>query len=155
MKSCCFRPRERLFRKTVNQDIPTSHNDLYVNFLNVSKDVVNRWTEDNPITDGYPRLFDAFGGQVIDISSIAPNNDKVTNGALIKNLSYFKISDIRLTYTFPDARWMRRAYISSLGISASVSNVCIFSNYDGIDPETPGAVYPKSRDFILGLNIGF
>lgn len=144
-----------IFRKTANQDIPTSHNDLYVNFLNVSKDVVNRWTEDNPITDGYPRLFDAFGEQVIDISSITSNYDKVTNGALIKNLSYFKISDIRLTYTFPDARWMRRAYISSLGISASVSNVCIFSNYDGIDPETPGAVYPKSRDFILGLNIGF
>ena len=81
----------------------TSRSDLYINHLNVSKDVVNLY----------------------------------------------------LNYSFPDAQWMRKARITSFGLTASVSNVCIFSNYSGIDPETPGAVYPQARNFTLGLNIGF
>ncbi|MCH5327551.1 MAG: SusC/RagA family TonB-linked outer membrane protein [Coprobacter sp.] len=142
--------------KTINQTIPTSRNDLYVNHLNVSRKVVNRWTSDNPRTDAYPRLMDAFAGQVVNFVQERPSYSSVVDAALMKNISYFKIGDIRLTYSFPESsRWMRKAHIASFGVSGSVSNVLIFSNYDGIDPETPGAVYPKSRDFILGLNIGF
>lgn len=36
------------------EPIPNSKYDLYVNHLNVVRDVTHRWTPDNPITDGYP-----------------------------------------------------------------------------------------------------
>ena len=145
---------------TSGQNAPqTSRSDLYINHLNVSKDVVNRWTESNPITDGYPRLVDAYGTKIsIDgkfLEDYTTTLSYITNGAFIENISYFKISNIYLNYSFPDAQWMRKARITSFGLTASVSNVCIFSNYSGIDPETPGAVYPQARNFTLGLNIGF
>ena len=144
---------------SVQNNPQTSRSDLYVNHLNVSKDVVNRWTESNPITNGYPRLVDAYGTKIsIDgkfLEDYTTTLSYITNGAFIENISYFKISNIYLNYSFPDAQWMRKARITSFGLTASVSNVCIFSNYSGIDPETPGAVYPQARNFTLGLNIGF
>lgn len=90
-----------------------------------------------------------------ELTDYMTNLSYITNGAFIENISYFKISNIYLNYSFPDAQWMRKARITSFGLTASVSNVCIFSNYSGIDPETPGAVYPQARNFTLGLNIGF
>lgn len=144
---------------TDREVVPTSRNDLYVNHLNVSRKVVNRWTESNPVTNGYPRLIDAYGSKIIIdgeyLEDYMVTINTITDGALIENLSYFKIGDIRLSYSFSEKQWMRKAHINSLGISASMDNTWIISNYSGIDPETPGAVYPQARTFTLGLNIGF
>ena len=117
---------------SVQNNPQTSRSDLYVNHLNVSKDVVNRWTESNPITNGYPRLVDAYGTKIsIDgkfLEDYTTTLSYITNGAFIENISYFKISNIYLNYSFPDAQWMRKARITSFGLTASVSNCLLYTS---------------------------
>ena len=36
-----------------------------------------------------------------------------------------------------------------------MNNLFTITNYSGIDPETPGAVYPLARTFTFGLSVGF
>lgn len=135
--------------------VPTPRNDLYRNFLNQEKDVRHRWTPDNPITDGYPRLIDAYGDRLM-LDKYMPVGSMITNGALFEDVSYFKINTIMLSYSFDSkARWMKQVGISGLGLSFSANNVAIFSNYTGLDPETPGAVYPMARSYSFGLNVEF
>lgn len=43
------------------ESIPTPHNDLYRNHLNVKREVRNRWTPENRTGVKYPRLIDAYG----------------------------------------------------------------------------------------------
>ena len=50
---------------------------------------------------------------------------------------------------------LQKAHINSLGVSLSMTNLFTVTNYSGIDPETPGAVYPTPRTFSIGLSVGF
>lgn len=77
------------------EPIPNSKYDLYVNHLNVVRDVTYRWTPDNPVTDGYPRLIDIYGGRLYDqngnlIAQSLPSESRVTNCLLLENVSYLK-----------------------------------------------------------------
>lgn len=135
------------------EKIPTQDNDLYTNFLNVTKDRVNRWTADNPVTNGYPRIIDAYG-PYLGLSDFMITDNSITRASMLENVSYFKLGSILLSYNI-EGEWMKRAHISSLGLSFSVSNVFTITNYSGIDPETPGAVYPTPRTFAMGVSVGF
>ena len=135
------------------EQIPTQQNDLYVNHLNVSRDVVDRWTPQNPRTDGYPRLLDAYGeyyglrDQMVYLSTI-------TDASMIENISYFKLGSASLSYSFAK-KLIQPLMLSSLAVSMTVNNIFIITNYTGIDPETPGAVYPMARTFSFGVSVGF
>jgi iron complex outermembrane receptor protein len=59
-----------------------------------------------------------------------------------------------LTYSLTD-KLIQRLGISSLGISFTANNLWIITSFSGLNPETPGAVYPMSRSFSFGLNLGF
>ena len=37
----------------------------------------------------------------------------------------------------------------------TVNNLLTITNYSGIDPETPGAVYPIPRTYTMGVSVGF
>ena len=151
---------KRIRRTGVDKEtIPTQKNDLYVNHLNVSRDVRNRWTPTNPRTDGYPRLIDAYAGRLVDqnghyITDDQPSSSTITNCTLLEDVSYLKIGSISLIYSFPED-WIRKLHLSSMSVSFTVNNIYTFTNYSGIDPETPGAVYPQSRAFSFGLSLGF
>lgn len=135
------------------ESIPTQENDLYTNFLNVTKDRVNRWTKDNPITNGYPRIIDAYG-EYLGLDNYMITSSQITRASMLEKVSYFKLGSLLLGYNFEN-EWLKRAHISSLALSFSVSNLFIITNYSGIDPETPGAVYPTPRTFSMGVSIGF
>ena len=45
--------------------------------------------------------------------------------------------------------------MTNLKMNLSLNNFFTITDYDGLDPETPGAVYPVSRSVTFGLNIGF
>ena len=145
---------------TAIQDIPSQKNDLYANHLNVVKDATHRWTVDNPITDGYPRLMDAYAPQIKDqygnyIDNLQPlSSSTITNCALLEDVSYLKISSVSLTYRLPD-RWAAAMKMSDFSVSFLMNNLFIFTNYSGMDPETPGAVYPQSRSFSFNLSFSF
>lgn len=142
-----------------NEPIPSSRNDLYVNHLNVQKGVTHRWTVDNPVTDGYPRLIDAFGQRLTDsqgkyLDSTQPYSDTITKCTLLEDVSYLKISSISLSYTFPD-KWIQAMKIGGMSASFLMNNLFFITNYSGIDPEVPGATYPQSRSFTFSLSISF
>ena len=128
-----------------------SRNDIYTAFLNMPKEAARRWTEANPITDGYPRLIDAFGtynglglDQPSSVNALSQNYD---------DASYFKLSSVSVSYAVPD-KWIRHIGISSLGVSFTANNLLMITGFKGLNPETPGAVYPTGKSYNFGINIG-
>lgn len=73
----------------------------------------------------------------------------------VENASFFKMDNINLAYQF-DKLFNHRL---DLRISAGVQNAFVITDYKGLDPEINGGldnnVYPRSRVFLLGLNVGF
>ena len=135
------------------EDIPTQDNDLYSNHLNVSKDASHRWTPDNPITDGKPRIIDAYG-DYLGLNNYMITSRHITRASMMENVSYFKLNSLMVNYNF-GGKWMKRTPISSLSVSFTVNNLLTITNYSGIDPETPGAVYPIPRTYTMGVSVGF
>lgn len=86
----------------------------------------------------------------------------------IEDGSYFRISDISLSYNLP-ARWIRKIRAKSLRIVASVRNVWLWTSYSGYDPDVnsvtgdytdliPGldnGSYPRARTYTLGIDLMF
>ena len=145
---------------SANEPVSTQYNDLYVNYLNVRKDVTHRWTVANPVTDGYPRLVDAYGPRITDpsgqyLDAMQPyTRDMVTDCVMLEDVSYFKLSTVSLSYDLPD-KWVKAMRMGSFTVSFLMNNLLILTNYSGIDPETPGAVYPQSRSFTFSLSCSF
>ena len=126
--------------------------DIYAAQNNVVKDAAYRWTPDNPVTDGYPRLIDAHGATLnLDREQLFQT---IQNGAYYEDASYWKIAALTLTFSSPE-KLTRRLGLSSLGLSFTANNLWMITSFSGMNPESPGAVYPMSRSFSLGLNIGF
>ena len=145
---------------SANEPVSTQYNDLYVNYLNVRKGVTHRWTVAKPVTDGYPRLVDAYGPRITDpsgqyLDAMQPyTRDMVTDCVMLEDVSYFKLSTVSLSYDLPD-KWVKAMRMGSFTVSFLMNNLFILTNYSGIDPETPGAVYPQSRSFTFSLSCSF
>ncbi|QZT35974.1 TonB-dependent receptor [Halosquirtibacter xylanolyticus] len=98
---------------------------------------------------------------------IAANSfDKVQywSSHYVENADFFKLDNVSLGYTFNN---ISRA-ISSIRINATAQNLFIISNYTGVDPEVTtinldgttnvgidNNFYPRSRTYMLGVNISF
>lgn len=133
--------------------IPMRYNDLYVNHLNVRKDAPNRWTPDRKTGIKYPRIIDRYGER-LDLDRTNPTLSSVTDGALLENVSFVRVRDITFLYNLPE-KYLKKMSLSSVSFFLSMNNFITFTDYSGIDPETPGATYPITRSLSLGLNIGF
>jgi len=91
-----------------------------------------------------------------DTQSQAPSNRWIENG------SYFRLSSVSLGYTFGKiGNW-----INSLKLYATCNNVFTITGYSGRNPEInlgglePGMdrrtnYYPRTRSFMIGLNVNF
>ena len=104
-------------------------------------DLANRWTPKNTDTR-IPRAYSESGRF---------NVWELDWG--IQDASFFKISSITLSYTFPQ-RWMDAIRFDHLRIYFTASNPFCFTHYKGWDPES-GDAYPSSRMFVGGLNVSF
>lgn len=138
---------------TLNESTQVFENDLYGQHLNVRKNAANRWTAQNTSAATYPRIWDPFGPKY-DFGYYNPMDPEITRGAYLKNLSYLRIRSIILSYNLP-AKMLQPVKLSNVGFSLSMNNFFTFTNYDGMDPETPGATYPISRSVSFGVNVGF
>lgn len=136
-----------------NEGIPTSRNDLYVNHLNVRRDVTDRWTPTRTTGVKYPRLIDAYG-ETLGYDLDHPTASRITRGALLENVSYLKINSIMLGYSLP-SKVLDRMNFSSFSFNLALNNFFTVTKYSGIDPEVPGATYPVSRSVTFGINVGF
>lgn len=83
----------------------------------------------------------------------------------IEDGSYIKLNNVTIGYTLP-RKFVNKAGINNLRVYATGSNLLTLTKYSGFDPEvstfrsglTPGVDfggYPRSRSFVLGLNITF
>jgi iron complex outermembrane receptor protein len=135
------------------EQIPTQQNDLYVNHLNVNRDVVNRWTADNPRTDANPRILDAYG-EYYGLNNQMIYYSTITQASMLEDVSYFKLGSASVSYSF-DKKVISPLMLSSLAVSFTMNNLFTITDYSGIDPETPGAVYPMARTFTFGVSVGF
>lgn len=135
------------------ETIQSQYSDLYVNHLNVNKNIVNRWTKDNPNNASYPIIYDYFGYKYnFDYYNIMDSN--IVDAIYLKNVNYMRIKNIILTYSLSD-KLAKRLKFENLSINLSLNNFITITKYDGMDPEVPGATYPTTRSVSMGLNIGF
>lgn len=91
-----------------------------------------------------------------DTNAQAPSDRYLENG------SYVRLSSLSLGYNFGKiGNW-----VNSLKLTATCNNVFTITDYKGVDPEvslgglTPGvdyreSFYPRTRSFMLGLNVNF
>jgi len=89
---------------------------------------------------------------------------KVTHSYFIENGSFLRLQDVTFGYTLPD-KTVSRLKLGSLRVFISGYNLFLWTNYRGYDPEvdvqtglTPGVDYnryPRSRNFLAGLNLTF
>lgn len=95
-----------------------------------------------------------------DAVSFFPSTFAVEDG------SFLRINNISLGYTF-SSTWLSRFKIASLRVYGTVNNVATITGYSGYDPEvdtrrtspvTAGidySAYPRSRTYLMGLNLSF
>ena len=96
----------------------------------------------------------------------SPFTSYVLTDWAVENGSFLRLSTLTLGYTLPQSL-TRKALINSLRIYFTCHNVFCITGYSGFDPEvstrnktalTPGvdySAYPKSRQFVVGLNLNF
>ena len=80
--------------------------------------------------------------------------------------SFLRVNNLTLGYSIP-ASALRRARISRLRVYVTANNLYVFTHYSGYDPEvntrratpaTPGvdySAYPRSRNYLFGVNLTF
>ena len=84
----------------------------------------------------------------------------------VEDGSFLRLNTLTLGYTLPKSL-LQKIHISNLRFYASAYNLFCITNYSGFDPEvstmrrtnlTPGvdySAYPKSRQWVIGVNINF
>jgi iron complex outermembrane receptor protein len=107
-------------------------------------------------------------------AAIQFQEESITNSApvssrFLKDGSYLRLNNMAVGYTFDTKDKAIGKYISKLRFSITAQNLFVITNYDGYDPEVNAdrsingilsygidqLSYPKSRNFILGLNVNF
>ena len=88
-----------------------------------------------------------------------PNNNARPSTRYIEDGSYLRLKNINLTYNLP-VESFHDSPVSSARVYLSGQNLFTITDYSGFDPEV-GAngidnnIYPVTRTFTVGLNVGF
>jgi len=114
---------------------------------NSSTRVLGRWTGPNSTND-VPR---AVAGD--------PNLNLRVSSYFLEDGSYLRIKVLTLGYNFPKTLINRFAG-QTLRVYVTSQNLLTLTKYTGFDPELGGSgldrgIYPQSRVFLAGVNIGF
>lgn len=101
------------------------------------------WSSENP-SDKYYSLFQQS-------SSLGVGD------YLMKKIWYIRVRNITLGYTIP---FKENKVIQGARVFVDVNNPFLFTNYDGLDPETDSwvggiAAYPNVRTYSIGINLTF
>ena len=143
----------------------TSAQRKYRNMIDVMAEG-SRWTN-----------IDAEGNLSNDAATLAALNagttmwspymkENILTSWAIENGSFLRLATLTLGYTLPQ-KFIKKLRLSNLRFYFSCYNVFCWTKYTGFDPEvstrnktplTPGvdySAYPKSRQFVFGLNLNF
>lgn len=118
------------------------------------------------------RLLDAWSPTNTDShipspSSLASPLEYQSSSYYIEDGSYFRLKNLQLGYSIPNALLGEKIGLSKLRVYGSVTNLFTLTKYSGMDPEItqanqtfslPGidfGVYPNPRQFLVGINASF
>ena len=88
-----------------------------------------------------------------------------TYSRFIEDGSFLRLKNVTIGYTFPE-KWTRKFFVSRLRLYATAQNLFCLTKYSGYDPEVSmrtsplmpsfdWGAYPKSRVYLLGLELQF
>jgi iron complex outermembrane receptor protein len=107
----------------------------------------------------YASLFNSAGfwsNVHSSVNDIRFQNPQFLSDHFLQDGSFIRFDYITVAYQFGS---LFNNTINSLGISATVQNPFVITNYEGIDPEIFGGIdnniYPRARTFVFGLNASF
>ncbi len=124
--------------------------------LNTNKDILDRWSVDNP-NGKFPVLMTSDRGSEYLRYAETSNLYNMLD-LWVKDCDYFRLQSIRLGYNF-DEGWLKRFGIRSASLSFEARNLFVLAtDYDNyLDPETMGNPYaqPIPKSFIVGVNVNF
>lgn len=141
-------------------------NGQYRNLTTMMSDG-NRWTNLNPATGQL--VTDPTQLEALNANSTmwSPFMERfVFSDWAVEDGSFLRLNTLSLGYTIPESL-LSKSGISALRLYLTANNVFVLTNYSGLDPEvstrrrtplTPGVDYspfPRSRQFIFGLNLSF
>jgi TonB-linked SusC/RagA family outer membrane protein len=109
--------------------------------------ILNRWTGEGTSND-VPR---AINGD--------PNNNLRVSTHFIEDGSFVRLKNLTLGYTLPKSL-MSRISATQIRVYFTGQNLVTLTKYTGFDPEVSASgvdrgIYPQTRVFMGGLNIGF
>ncbi|MEL1254926.1 TonB-dependent receptor [Flavobacterium sp. DGU38] len=127
----------------------------------------NRWTNVDPSTGQLVTDPTALTELNANTTMWSPYMSKfVFSDWAVEDGSFLRLNTLTLGYTAPEFVTSKLG-ISKLRFYGTASNVFVWTNYSGPDPEvstrratplTPGvdySAYPRSRQFVFGLNLNF
>lgn len=138
----------------------------YRNLIDIMADG-KRWTNLDPLTGEISNDPTRLAELNANTTMWSPYMSKmVLTDWAIEDASFLRLNTLTLGYTLP-SKFTRSLGINSLRFYATAYNVFVITNYSGFDPEadtvtrtalTPSidySGYPKSRSFVIGLNLNF
>jgi TonB-linked SusC/RagA family outer membrane protein len=108
--------------------------------------VMNRWQKPGDVTD-----IQRFAAS----NSIINNNYnyEVASDKYYVDASYIRLKNISLSWDMPSA-WTKNIHLQNCRLFALAQNVLTITNYEGLDPETPGySILPPLRVVTFGLQV--
>lgn len=78
---------------------------------------------------------------------------------LMENASFLRLKNLTISYMLPQKLLKPTRAIEKVRVYAQAQNLLTFTNFSGMDPESSvnvyQATYPMSRQFTIGLEVGF
>lgn len=128
----------------------------------------NRWrtvdNQGNVVTD--PTALAKLNANAKIWRPITSAGSFYTHSWAIENGNFLRLNNVTIGYTLPKSI-LSRIKIQSLRVYVTGNNLKVFTDYTGYDPEvstrrstqvTPGvdySAYPRSRNFVFGVNLSF
>lgn len=136
---------------------PSYSNVSYNRGRNTNKDILDRWTPENP-NGTMPALISDMV-RVDEYYWYDTRSDLYNNLDIwVKKLNYFRLQSLRLGYRIPK-NLTDKIGVSSASLGAEARNLAVFgSSYKNyMDPESMGNLYaaPVPKSFIFSLNVSF
>lgn len=124
--------------------------------LNTNRDILKRWSSDNP-SGTMPTLMKS-GYRGAEYVQYSEYNIYSMLDTWVRSCNYARLQSLRLGYKFPK-NLINRIGVQALSLSLEARNLFVIaSNYDNyLDPETMGNPFaqPVSKQFIFGVNVTF
>lgn len=125
--------------------------------LNTNKDILNRWTQDNPYSS-LPGLMTNSAGRSDEYTHYEEYNTYSMLDIWVRKQNYCRLQSVRIGYRIPK-KLLAPLGITSASLSFEGRNLLVIaSDYENyLDPETMGNPFaqPIPKSYIFGLNVTF